>query len=142
MKLRFKNPRISSRIPPLPYEIFSIIAEFLAGAHAFGTLANLNVANHMMRMETMPILYETVLLDNIEKLEYYKDWTFTLPLGFKYTKYVWSLINGKRPLTILVRRQIPLLRRDGRRVPQCRECEIPGHHVPQTRHDRLCQPRH
>lgn len=86
MKLRFKNPRISSRIPPLPYEIFSIIAEFLAGAHAFGTLANLAVASHMMRMETMPVLYETVLLDNIENLEYYRDWTFTLPLGFKYTK--------------------------------------------------------
>lgn len=73
-------------MPHLPYETFTIIAEFLAGSGAFGTLANLNVADRVMRMETLPVLYETVLLDNVEKLEYYKDWTFTLPLGFKYTK--------------------------------------------------------
>lgn len=72
--------------PPLPYEVFGIIADYLAGSHAFGTLANLNIVNHLMRMETLLVLYETVLLDNIENLEYYRDWTLTLPLGFKYTK--------------------------------------------------------
>lgn len=50
-------------IPDLPLDVYGVIAEFLAGAFAFGTLASLNVANHLIRDETTPVLYETLLLD-------------------------------------------------------------------------------
>lgn len=50
-------------VPDLPLDIYGVIAEFLAGAFAFRTLANLNVANHGIRDETTPILYETVMFD-------------------------------------------------------------------------------
>jgi hypothetical protein len=50
-------------IPNLPLDIYGVIAEFLAGAFAFGTLASLNVANHLIRDETTSVLYETLLLD-------------------------------------------------------------------------------
>lgn len=50
-------------IPDLPLDIYGAIAEFLAGAFAFGTLASLNVANHLIRDETTPVLYETLIMD-------------------------------------------------------------------------------
>lgn len=49
--------------PTLPYDIFGVVAEFLVGKHLFGTLANLNIANHGIHEETLPVLYETVLQD-------------------------------------------------------------------------------
>jgi hypothetical protein len=37
---------------PLPSEVFTIVAEFLAGENLFGTLANLNVASRLVREAT------------------------------------------------------------------------------------------
>jgi hypothetical protein len=39
------------------------IAGFLAGESAIGSLAALNVANRETRTLTLPVLYETVVLD-------------------------------------------------------------------------------
>lgn len=50
-------------ISDLPLDVFVIIAEFLAGAFAFSTLASLNIANHGVRDETTPVLNETVMFD-------------------------------------------------------------------------------
>jgi hypothetical protein len=49
---------------PLPSEIFTIVAEFLAGANQFGTLANLNVTNHLVREATNIALWTTIVLDS------------------------------------------------------------------------------
>lgn len=49
--------------PTLPSEIYGVIAEFLAGMHAFGTLSRLNIVNHGVHEETLPVLFETVLMD-------------------------------------------------------------------------------
>ncbi|KAJ9091793.1 hypothetical protein QFC21_007096 [Naganishia friedmannii] len=48
----------------IPVEMYSVIAEILAGDQAFGTLANLNLANHAIRDETLPVLFETLLFDD------------------------------------------------------------------------------
>jgi hypothetical protein len=40
------------------------IAGFLAGDMALGSLASLNIASRAIRTVTMPVLYETVILDN------------------------------------------------------------------------------
>jgi hypothetical protein len=74
----------------IPLDVFGVISKFLAGDFAFGTLANLNVANHGIRDETFPILYETVCLDNIKNLPHYGGGGSKVPrpAGFKYTKHV------------------------------------------------------
>lgn len=63
------------------------MAECLAGDHALGSLANLNLADHRIRDETLPVLYETLFMDNIHNLPYYKD-RVDLPNveAFRYTK--------------------------------------------------------
>jgi hypothetical protein len=66
--------------------IINTIAEFLAGSNALGTLASLHLANHAIRDATLPILYETVLMDDVERLEYYKDGLVNVPKGFQNTK--------------------------------------------------------
>jgi hypothetical protein len=48
----------------MPTDVLVIVVEFLAGDHAFGTLANLSLADRDIRDETLPVLYETVTLDN------------------------------------------------------------------------------
>jgi hypothetical protein len=60
-------------VPDLPVDIYGVIAEFLAGAFAFGTLANLNVADHGIRDVTTPVLYETLLLDRELDWERYRS---------------------------------------------------------------------
>jgi hypothetical protein len=72
--------------PDLSVDVITVIAEHLAGLYAFGTLASLHLANHAVRQETLPVLYETVLMDDVEKLPYYKDGTQVNPVGFRYTK--------------------------------------------------------
>lgn len=37
------------------------IGEFLAGSHAFKSLASLNVANREIHEELLPVLYETLV---------------------------------------------------------------------------------
>lgn len=46
----------------LPFELLVLIAQFLAGHDAYGTLASLNSTCNMVREETLPILWETVIL--------------------------------------------------------------------------------
>ncbi|KAJ9098437.1 hypothetical protein QFC20_005956 [Naganishia adeliensis] len=72
----------------IPLDVLGVISEFLAGDLAFGTLASLNVANHGIREETLPILYETVVFDDIKNLAYYGGGgKVSKPTRFKYTKY-------------------------------------------------------
>lgn len=52
----------------IPLDVFGVMSEFLAGDNAVGTLASLNLANRAIREETLPVLYETVLLDNVTNL--------------------------------------------------------------------------
>lgn len=72
--------------PDLSLAVITVIAECLAGNHAFETLASLHLASHAVRKETMPVMYETVLMDNVVNLPYYKDGTQINPTGFRYTK--------------------------------------------------------
>jgi hypothetical protein len=69
-----------------------VVAEFLAGAHCFGTLANLNIASHNVHDQTLPVLYETLLLDDFGNLRHYRKRDCPVPVGFRYTKSVklWS----------------------------------------------------
>jgi hypothetical protein len=53
-------------IPDLPVEIIGVIAGHLAGMFAFATLASLNVTNRNVRYETLPVLWETLLLDRYD----------------------------------------------------------------------------
>lgn len=48
---------------PLPIKILGIVAEHLIGQHAFGTAASLNRISRKVHHETLPVLYETLLLD-------------------------------------------------------------------------------
>jgi hypothetical protein len=68
----------------IPYDVISVVAEHLAGLNAFRSLANLNLASHGVRDETLPILYETATMDNLSKLA-----CFIKPSkGIEYTKSV------------------------------------------------------
>lgn len=40
----------------VPLDVLGVVAEFLAGAHCFGTLANLNIASHDLHDQTLPVL--------------------------------------------------------------------------------------
>lgn len=83
-------------IPDLPLDIYGVIADFLAGSFAFGTLANLNVASHFIREETLPVLYETLLMNDEEKWPQSKEEIGLKPMpsvsslaySKAYTKYV------------------------------------------------------
>ncbi|KAJ9094243.1 hypothetical protein QFC21_006069 [Naganishia friedmannii] len=52
--------------PRLPMELHTIIAGFLAGSNAYGSLANFNLASKAVHTETRPVLNETMLLDSKE----------------------------------------------------------------------------
>ncbi|KAJ9092584.1 hypothetical protein QFC19_008692 [Naganishia cerealis] len=49
-------------------DILITICEFLAGDLAFGTIADVNVANHAVHTDTLSILYETVLFDELSRI--------------------------------------------------------------------------
>jgi hypothetical protein len=68
--------------PDLPLDVLVTVAEFLAGDHAFGTLAALNRVSHGLRSGTMPVLYETFFLDKRPGL------VQALPEGLRHTKSV------------------------------------------------------
>lgn len=46
----------------LPVELFSVIGGFLAGDLCFGSLASLNATCRGFYEETLPVLYETIVL--------------------------------------------------------------------------------
>jgi hypothetical protein len=69
----------------LPSEIFGVIAEFLAGDNALLTLANVNILNHDIHQETLPVLYETVwATGEYMHNEHYR--ALRISTGFRYTK--------------------------------------------------------
>jgi hypothetical protein len=49
--------------PQLPTELVAVIAEFLAGDLALGSLAQLNLTTRAIHQETLPVLFETVTFD-------------------------------------------------------------------------------
>lgn len=51
------------RVPELPVEIFGVISEHLIGQHAFRSAASLNQIETAIHYETLPVLWESVLLD-------------------------------------------------------------------------------
>lgn len=65
-------------LPELPTDIITVIAQFLAGCHAFGSLASLHMAKRDVRDATMPVLFETVFMDRLA--------TSDVLEGFKYTR--------------------------------------------------------
>lgn len=77
-------------LPNIPTEVLIIVAEFLAGDRAFGTLAALHMADREMQMEILPVLYETLFMDNKNHLLPFLEDERTLVAnqGFKYTKSV------------------------------------------------------
>lgn len=79
--------------PNLPLDLLITVSEFLAGSHAFGTLAALNRTNHKLRSGTIPVLYETLFLDKVDEIRFLgndeKGNGSQGPLpGFRYTKSV------------------------------------------------------
>lgn len=70
-------------MPQLPVELFGVIGEFLSGDLCFGTLANLNAACRAVQEETLPVLYETLVLrwsdtisDDISRSSECKGWGY------------------------------------------------------------------
>jgi hypothetical protein len=62
-----------------------VIGEILIGDFAFCTAANLNLASHAIRQETLPVLYETVHHKYVEsKVQPSVEFS----PGYRYTKYV------------------------------------------------------
>jgi hypothetical protein len=55
-------------LPDLPLEVILIVAQFLAGDHAFATLGALHSCSHALKEETSSVLYETIFLDNPKKV--------------------------------------------------------------------------
>lgn len=68
----------------IPHDVISVVAGHLAGDNALKTLANLNIASQGVRDETLTILYEAVMMDNLSELS-----CFTKPSkGIQYTKWI------------------------------------------------------
>jgi hypothetical protein len=51
----------------LPLDVIWVIGGHLAGMHAFGTLAALHLVSHDVAETVLPILYETVILDDMDR---------------------------------------------------------------------------
>jgi hypothetical protein len=73
-------------IPDLPLDAFYVIGCHLAGMYAFGSLASLHIASHYVADIVLPVLYETVLADNIENLPVRSDKETDTSNRFRYTK--------------------------------------------------------
>jgi hypothetical protein len=68
----------------LPLELYVLIAEHLAGDHAFGTAAQLNCVSKAVHAETSSVLWESVYLDNYSWSRWERE--NGLPANLKYTK--------------------------------------------------------
>jgi hypothetical protein len=64
--------------------VFAVVVEFLVDQHAFGTAASLNRTSHSVHNETLPVLYETLILDDPDRIKMEGQ----PPVGLQYTKYV------------------------------------------------------
>jgi hypothetical protein len=72
----------------LPLDVYGVIAEFLAGAHAFKSLSHLNIANHTVHDETLPVLYETFFMDlprDVARMEQISS-ASDVPQHYRYVK--------------------------------------------------------
>jgi hypothetical protein len=88
-------------LPDLPVDVLITVSEFLAGDHAFGTIAALSQANHATREGTTPVLYETFFLDKVDELAFFRDIEKTRRSKaslrrFRYTKLVHPLLRHFR----------------------------------------------
>jgi hypothetical protein len=76
--------------PSLPSEVWGVVAEVLAGDCALRTLANVNVINHDIHEETLPVLYETVFLDRWKVddtlLDHFRHRDKAVPGGYRFTR--------------------------------------------------------
>jgi hypothetical protein len=74
----------------LPTELVVVIAEFLAGDLALGSLAQLNLATRAIHEETLPVLFETVAFEK-------KWWLKKREMkGWKWIKCVTFYVVVKR----------------------------------------------
>jgi hypothetical protein len=74
--------------PNLPLYVLYVVSCHLAGSYAFGTLAALHLANHDVAETVLPVLYETVLMDNEKNLPIVDDKKGGCLDRFKHTKSV------------------------------------------------------
>lgn len=70
----------------MPADVCGIIAEYLAGDLAFGTLSSLNLTSRHVHLETSQALFETVLFTDA----YYDYCMANPPTNLKYTRYAKS----------------------------------------------------
>jgi hypothetical protein len=88
--------------------VWGIIAELLGGKCALKTLASVNVINHDIHEMTLPVLYETVLFDNLDNTvpfdnalnamvaaERFASPDVKLPGGYRFTRYATSKACGR-----------------------------------------------
>jgi hypothetical protein len=73
-------------VPELSLDVIYVIACYLAGDHAFGTLAALHLANHDVAETVLPVLYETVLMDNDHNMPVAEEKVSGFPNRFTHTK--------------------------------------------------------
>jgi hypothetical protein len=88
-------------IPDLPLEVIGVIGQFLAGDHAFASLAALYSASHALQEETSSILHETAFLDTGDKVPaYLQDESEDGKKRREYIKSVSLTVERRpRPLT-------------------------------------------
>ncbi|KAJ9103334.1 hypothetical protein QFC20_004811 [Naganishia adeliensis] len=72
------------RSPSLPPEVLAVVAEFIVGQHAFGTAANPNQVSRSVHHETLPVLFETLVLDD----PYRKMMQGEPSESLQYTKFI------------------------------------------------------
>lgn len=89
-------------LPDLPTEIIVLVGQFLAGNHAFGTLAALHTTSHALKEETTPILYETLFLDNKDNMPFYFQDAGVEKKMIKYAKSVYGGVAEDRDLIYII----------------------------------------
>lgn len=72
----------------LPLEVYGIIAEFLAGEGALGTVASLSRANKHIQLFLLPVLYETLIIKDLSIYSRKTKSSIVPPAGLRYTKSV------------------------------------------------------
>ncbi|KAJ9093523.1 hypothetical protein QFC21_006356 [Naganishia friedmannii] len=98
----------SQPFPVLTSEIHATVAGFLAGINAYGSLANLNLANHNIYHATLPALYETLVLDD-DTRDYARygaivegDHPVALPPGWTHTKQLFISLRHQEGIKSLI----------------------------------------
>lgn len=74
---------------PVPAEVFAVVAEHLIGDHAFATAASLNQTSSSIRYQTLPVLYETLIVGEKGVKGYRRlNGGNKPPTGSQYVKWV------------------------------------------------------